>query len=225
MHFWIKAADQKAALEALLLTISPAMLEVPSHVLALIPPRPFGYGKTRETFVSRTGPVFDPIAPAESVVDLTFGLLFDGGRATRLHIQNLQDPSLPSLFSVLDEVTRNVFSYTVPEGIASEFKFMTESKLIDHLILLADNPEVSTTVRAVVRGYLKVLKETGFIDNTLGLKNRGGINSVLGMHSRYLADKIQAYLELPVKLTPQESLKVPDGAPIGMENMSCDYDF
>ncbi|MFT5771259.1 MAG: hypothetical protein ACI8YP_000279 [Algoriphagus sp.] len=225
MHFWIKAADQKAALEALLLTISPAMLEVPSHVLALIPPRPFGYGKTRETFISRTGPVFDPIAPAESVVDLTFGLLFDGGRATRLHIQNLQDPSLPSLFSVLDEVTRNVFSYTVPEGIASEFKFMTESKLIDHLILLADNPEVSTTVRAVVRGYLKVLKETGFIDNTLGLKNRGGINSVLGMHSRYLADKIQAYLELPVKLTPQESLKVPDGAPIGMENMSCDYDF
>jgi hypothetical protein len=225
MHFWIKAADQKAALEALLLTISPAMLEVPSHVLALIPPRPFGYGKTRETFVSRTGPVFDPIAPAESVVDLTFGLLFDGGRATRLHIQNLQDPSLPSLFSVLDEVTRNVFSYTVPEGIASEFKFMTESKLIDHLILLADNPEVSTTVRAVVRGYLKVLKETGFIDNTLGLKNRGGINSVLGMHSRYLADKIQAYLELPVKITPQESLKVPDGAPIGMENMSCDYDF
>ncbi len=225
MHFWIKAADQKAALEALLLTISPAMLEVPSHVLALIPPRPFGYGKTRETFVSRTGPVFDPIAPAESVVDLTFGLLFDGGRATRLHIQNLQDSSLPSLFSVLDEVTRNVFSYTVPEGIASEFKFMTESKLIDHLILLADNPEVSTTVRAVVRGYLKVLKETGFIDNTLGLKNRGGINSVLGMHSRYLADKIQAYLELPVKLTPQESLKVPDGAPIGMENMSCDYDF
>jgi hypothetical protein len=225
MHFWIKAADQKAALEALLLTISPAMLEVPSHVLALIPPRPFGYGKTRETFVSRTGPVFDPLAPAESVVDLTFGLLFDGGRATRLHIQNLQDPSLPSLFSVLDEVTRNVFSYTVPEGIASEFKFMTESKLIDHLILLADNPEVSTTVRAVVRGYLKVLKETGFIDNTLGLKNRGGINSVLGMHSRYLADKIQAYLDLPVKLTPQESLKVPDGAPIGMENMSCDYDF
>jgi hypothetical protein len=45
------------------------------------------------------------------------------------------------------------------------------------------------------------------------------------MHSRYLADKIQAFLDLPVKFTPQESLKVPDGAPIGMESMSCDLDF
>jgi hypothetical protein len=109
--------------------------------------------------------------------------------------------------------------------MAGEIKFMTESKLIDHMILLADNPEVSNSVRAITRGYLKTLKETGFVDNTVGLKSRGGNNSVLGMHSRYLADKIQAYLDLPVKLTPQESLKVPDGAPIGMEDMSCDFDF
>ncbi|MDG1277397.1 MAG: zinc-dependent metalloprotease [Algoriphagus sp.] len=224
-HKWISAADQKSALDALLLAIQPNMLEVPPHILALIPPRPFGYGKTRETFVSRTGPVFDPIAPAESVVDLTFGLLFDGGRATRLYLQNLQNPSLPSLNSVLDDVTRKIFSYAVPEGMAGEIKFMTESKLIDHMILLADNPEVSNSVRAITRGYLKTLKETGFVDNTVGLKSRGGNNSVLGMHSRYLADKIQTYLDLPVKLTPQESLKVPDGAPIGMEDMSCDFDF
>ena len=224
-HQWIGAADQKSALDALLLTIQPEMLEVPPHILALIPPRPFGYGKTRETFVARTGPVFDPVAPAESVVDLTFGLLFDGGRATRLYLQNLQNPSLPSLNSMLDEVTRNIFSYKVPEGMAGEIKFITESKMIDHMILLADNPEVSNSVRAITRGYLKTLKETGFVDNTVGLKNRGDINSVLGMHSRYLADKIQAFLDLPVKLTPQESLKVPDGAPIGMEDMSCDFDF
>lgn len=222
-HDWLDAAAQKAALDALLITVSPSQLEVPAHVLALIPPRPFGYGKTRETFVSRTGPIFDPIAPAESVVDLTFGLLFDGGRATRLHLQNLQNKSLPSLNSVLDEVNLKIFSTTLPQGLAGEIKLMTESKLVDHMIMLADSEEVSNSVRAIARGHLKSLKDGS--KGTGGLTTRGADGSLMGMHSRYLADKIQAFLDLPVKFTPQESLKVPDGAPIGMESMSCDFDF
>jgi hypothetical protein len=224
-HNWLNASDQKAALDALMFTVSPSQLEVPAHVLALIPPRPFGYGKTRETFVSRTGPMFDPIAPAESVVDLTFGLLFDGGRATRLHLQNLQNQSLPSLNSVLEEVNQKIFATTLPEGLAGEIKLMTESKLVDHMIMLADNEEVSNSVRAIARGHLKSLKDGSKSTGTGGLTTRGANSSLLGMHSRYLADKIQAFLDLPVTFTPQESLKVPDGAPIGMESMSCDFDF
>lgn len=224
-HSWLSAADQKAALDALMFAVSPDQLEVPEHILALIPPRPFGYGKTRETFVSRTGPVFDPIAPAESVVDLTFGLLFDGGRATRLHLQNLQNSSLPSLNSVLEEVNQKIFSTGMPDGLAGEIKLMTESKLVDHLIMLADNEEVSNSVRAIARGHLKSMKDGSKSTGSGGLTTRGANTSLLGMHSRYLADKIQAFLELPVKFTPQESLKVPDGAPIGMEEMSCDFDF
>jgi hypothetical protein len=224
-HNWLNAADQKSALDALMFTVSPNQLEVPAHVLALIPPRPFGYGKTRETFVSRTGPIFDPIAPAESVVDLTFGLLFDGGRATRLHLQNLQNQSLPSLNSVLEEVNQKIFSTKLPEGLAGEIKLMTESKLVDHLIMLADNVEVSNSVRAIARGHLKSLKDGSKSTGAGGLTIRGADSSLLGMHSRYLADKIQAFLDLPVKFTTQESLKVPDGAPIGMEDMSCDFDF
>jgi hypothetical protein len=225
IHNWLNAADQKSALDALMFTVSPNQLEVPAHVLALIPPRPFGYGKTRETFVSRTGPIFDPIAPAESVVDLTFGLLFDGGRATRLHLQNLQNQSLPSLNSVLEEVNQKIFSTKLPEGLAGEIKLMTESKLVDHLIMLADNVEVSNSVRAIARGHLKSLKDGSKSTGAGGLTIRGADSSLLGMHSRYLADKIQAFLDLPVKFTTQESLKVPDGAPIGMEDMSCDFDF
>jgi len=224
-HNWINAEDQKAALDALMFTVSPDQLQVPAHILALIPPRPFGYGKTRETFVSRTGPVFDPIAPAESVVDLTFGLLFNEGRATRLHLQNLQNQSLPSLNSVLEEVNQQIFSPTLPEGLAGEIKLMTESKLVDHMIMLADSEEVSNSVRAIARGHLRSLKDGSNSTGAGGLITRGTNSSLLGMHSRYLADKIQAFLDLPVKFTPQESLKVPDGAPIGMESMSCDLDF
>jgi len=225
-HSWISAADQKAAMDALMLSLRPDLLEVPANVLALIPPRPFGYGKTRETFVSRTGPIFDPIAPAESVVDLTFGFLLEGGRANRLYLQNLQDNSLPGLQTVLVEMNKKLFAGEVPEGLAGEIKLMTESKLVDHLIKLADNEEVSHSVRAIVRGQLIDLRDGSSITGLIRLVNRGGlVNQMLNIHSRYLTDKIQAYLDLPMKMTPQEALKVPDGAPIGMEDMSCDFDF
>lgn len=222
-HKWISEETQKDALDALLYTISPDQLEVPSHILALIPPRPPSFGRNRETFVSRTGPIFDPIAPAESVVDLTFSFLFEGGRMNRVYLQNLQDNSLTGLGDLMDKVTSTIFSPSLPSGLKSEIKMMTEAKLVDHLIKLAKNEEVSNSVRAMVRGQLSILKDGN--GTFSGLENRGGANNMLGMHSRYLADKIDAFLSLPVELSPQENLKVPDGSPIGMDAMSCDFSF
>lgn len=222
-HKWIPAKSQQEALDALLYTISPDQLAVPNHVLALIPPRPPGYGRNRETFVSRTGPIFDPIAPAESVVDLTFTFLLEGGRMNRVYLQNLQDNSLPGLGDMLNKVTSTIFSSSVPDGLKAEIKMMTEAKLVDHLIKLAKNEEITSTVRAQVRGQLIQLKDG---NSSLGsLESRAGMNTTLGMHSRYLTDKIDAFLTLPVELSPQESLKVPDGSPIGMDAMSCDFEY
>ena len=50
------AAEQQAALEALLRTLDPAELRLPESVLAAIPPRPSGYGPHRELFPRYTGP-------------------------------------------------------------------------------------------------------------------------------------------------------------------------
>ena len=215
-HKWIRAEDQKEALLTLMYTIGPNELEVPAHVLALIPPRPFGYGKNRETFISRTGPVFDPIAPAESIVDLTFSLIFDEGRADRLYLQKLQNNELPGLDDVLTTIEKQVFAPQHPEGLKMEIKFMTEAKLVDHLIALAKSAEASNTVRAIVRGHLSELESQLDDRSTTG---------VVGMHSDYLKDKIGAFLELPLELTTQQSIKSPDGSPIGMSEMSCDFDY
>jgi hypothetical protein len=210
---WIPAKDQNDALNALMTTISPTQLEVPPHILALIPPRPFGYNRNRETFPSRTGPTFDPIAPAETIVDATFSFLFESGRINRVYLQNLQDKSLPGYESVLNQVTSQVFSSTMPGGIKDEIKLMTEAKLADHLIALSKNPNASQTVRAITRMQLdKISKMTA-------------ANGVLMANRKYLEDKIQAFLNLPMELTPQQTLNIPDGAPIGMEEMSCDFEY
>ncbi len=55
------AAEQKAALDALLLTLAPAELRLPDAVLAAIPPRPSGYPPHRELFPRYTGAVFDAV--------------------------------------------------------------------------------------------------------------------------------------------------------------------
>ncbi|WP_332914024.1 zinc-dependent metalloprotease [Algoriphagus boritolerans] len=152
---WIPAKDQDEAINALLATISANQLEVPAHVLALIPPRPYGYGRNRETFPSRTGPTFDPIAPAENIVDATFSFLFESGRVNRVYLQNLQDPSLPGFETLLDQVTAQIFSGTMPGGLKNEIKLMTEAKLVDHLVALSKNPNASQTVRAITRMQLE----------------------------------------------------------------------
>jgi hypothetical protein len=210
---WISAKDQNDALKALLTTISPSQLEVPAHILALIPPRPYGYGRNRETFTSRTGPTFDPIAPAENVVQTTFSFLFESGRANRVYLQNLQDKSLPGFESVLNQVTAQVFSNTLPGGLKDEIKLMTEATYVDHLIELSKNSNASQTVRAITRMEL---------DKIAGMTAGSG---VLAAHRNYLEDKIEAYLELPETLSAPQVLKVPDGAPIGMEEMSCEFEF
>jgi hypothetical protein len=45
------------------------------------------------------------------------------------------------------------------------------------------------------------------------------------MHAQYLADKIQSFMTLPLEINPQNPVKVPDGSPIGMDNMTCDFEY
>ena len=211
---WISSKDQNDALNALLMTLSPSNLEVPPHILALIPPRPYGYNRNRETFPSRTGPIFDPISPAENVVDATFYFLLETGRVNRIYLQNLQDKSLPGLEQIFSKINAQVFLNSLPTGLQGEIKLMTEAKYIDYLIKLSKNANASQTVRALTRKHLSQLA-----------KSPSSTSPLLQAHREYLSQKITAYLQLPEELTAQQMLTIPDGAPIGMEEMSCDFEF
>ena len=62
---------------------------------AKIPPRPSGYGNTRELFPRYTGQMFDAITPAVVASDMTVGYLLSDTRAARLVEQHALDPALP----------------------------------------------------------------------------------------------------------------------------------
>lgn len=80
----VEADRQRAAIDALLATLDPQVLRLPPAVLALIPPRPPGHPKTRETFTGHTGINFDELAPARSAISLTLDVLMNPERAARM---------------------------------------------------------------------------------------------------------------------------------------------
>ena len=93
-------------------TISPQFLTLPEPLLELLPPRPPGLPRTRESFASQTGLTFDPVAAAESAADLTLTVLFNPQRASRLveyHARNAEEPSL-------DEVMDAALAAARPAG-------------------------------------------------------------------------------------------------------------
>jgi hypothetical protein len=67
----VPAGEQQAALDALLATLAPAELVLPMTLLERLPPRPSGYGRTRELFPRYTGLMFDAISPAVVAADHT----------------------------------------------------------------------------------------------------------------------------------------------------------
>jgi hypothetical protein len=212
----LDAAKQNKALDALIYTIQPAQLVLPEYLINRIPPRPMGYDRTRETFPSRNGLNFDPLAPAENVVDMTFSFLFDAGRANRLHQQKLFDSGLPSFAEVLTKVANTVFAQNKESNYEKEVRMMTQNKLVDNLITLSKNPQATAPVRAICRKHLKDLNS----------KPINGNESIQSADFKiYLSEKINAYLQLPEELSSPSPITIPDGAPIGSDDMSCDFDY
>ena len=95
--------QQIKALNSLLSSIEPKNLSLNESLIELIPPRAFGYPRTRETFKSRTGLTFDYLAAAETATNLTLKMLLNPERASRLLTLKARDiNSQPGLSMILD---------------------------------------------------------------------------------------------------------------------------
>ena len=94
----VPPAKQKAALEAVLDTLSVDALRIPDRVLSLIPPTAFGYGGgTAEPFDRRTDPTFDPIGAATIAADVAVSALLQPQRAARVNEHAARNAANPSL--------------------------------------------------------------------------------------------------------------------------------
>ncbi len=207
----VSPTEQRAALAAVLKTLTPEVLTLPEPLLKLFPPRPPGLRRTRESFASHTGLTFDPIAAAEGSADLTLGVLLDPARASRLVEYHARESQTPSLSEVLDAISRTVSQRPGSSaGFSSEVERAMETRAYEAMFALAMNSSASSEARAITLSH---------INNALDHFRSADLkeSSAETVHRAFLTERIHEFQRNPEKFVPAKPVDAPPGMPIGNE--------
>jgi len=205
-HWRVSADQQNRALDALVRSLSPSELALPESVLALIPPRPPGFGRGRETFPRYTGGAFDALTPAVVAASTTINSLLTPDRAARMVEQNMLDSSLPGLDDVLRRLIDGSFGASANGAYEMEVKHVVEGLLIERIKSLAANApmlQVRTASTAVLQR----------MQINLMAMNDSPQAATLALDVRRFLDRPATPVAMP------SALAAPPGAPIGDPGM------
>ena len=209
------AADQRAALMALMRTLQGAELMIPTSVSDLIPPRPPGFGRHRELFPRYTGALFDRVTPAVVVADMTVSNILEPARSARLVEQHAQDEAFPGLVEVIETMLETTFDLVSSDRYQAEIQRAVQRVVVDRLIRLGRVAPMAQ-VRAIAAYWLEDL--VGRIDGVAGLAGLGGVAG--RAHVDALRRDISRFLDRPGGIAePWEAPVVPPGSPIGDPGM------
>lgn len=196
--------QQRAALSAVLSTLSVDELRIPARILDLIPPPAFGYGgSTAEPFARRTDPTFDPIGAATIAADLAVTALLQPARAARLVQQSALDARSPGFSEVVTRLIGTTWKGRVPaDGYGRAILLEIQSLTVTRLMDLAANADASPQVRsAAAAGLREILALT-----------RGTVSA----HAAGTRDDIERFLRRPDATQKRTApLPTPAGEPIG----------
>jgi hypothetical protein len=206
----VPAAFQRGALTLVLQTVRPHFLALPEEIIKLIPPRPPGYERDRESFESHTGVTFDPIAAAESWIDHTLSLLLNLQRLSRIVEQGARGKSDLTVREVFDAVLKTAVVAKERSAYEKELGRAVEKLALHHLLRLAINPDAQQQVAAAALAKIDDVEK--------GVKTRPAADPADAAHNRYLAFQIERFRDNPKDLQFPKTPKLPAGPPIGSEH-------
>ena len=214
--------EQRRALVAVLETIKPEALILPESLLKLIPPRPVGYGRTREDFRIRTQPSFDALAPAEALADHVSNFLLNSERAARLVQFHARDTRNPGLVEVIDKILASTWKAPVATGYAGEIQHTVDMVILSDLMALASAERAPNQVRAIAELKLEQLK--GWLGTQRTLTADDNHRAFLF----YAVEQIKRFQDDPKKMNLTRPQDPPDGQPIGMDwwgraDLECEW--
>lgn len=202
------AAEQKAAIGALLATLAPSELRVPEAALKVLPPRPDGYDPTREIFPRTTGAIFDALSPAVVAATHTVGSLLQAERAARLVQQHALDPALPGLGDVIDRLVATAAELPTASPYEEQIKLAVQRVVADRLMALAASAPMGQ-VRALATERLTGLPEALSRPASSAMPQWSAHRALLELDIDRFIDR-----QLPPG-TPPSLPPIPPGAPIG----------
>jgi hypothetical protein len=200
----VPPAKQKAALDAVLSTISVDALRLPDRVLGLIPPTAFGYaGSTAEPFDRRTDPTFDPIAAATIAADIAVSALLQPQRAARVNEHAARNTGNPSFGDVVAALIAHTWAAPrAADRYGRAIQNAVESLTVTRLMDLSANAAASADVRASAsEGLRSVMRIARLTQNA---------------HTMQTRDDITRFLNRPADVYKKtDPLPTPAGEPIG----------
>ncbi|MBX2843516.1 MAG: zinc-dependent metalloprotease [Flammeovirgaceae bacterium] len=202
----IPAEDQEKALDALLKTISPEALAIPENLIKMIPPRPVGYPRSRETFKSKNGVTFDPVAVAESAAQASISLLLNPERAGRLVEYHERNKDLPGFEEVVGKLLKQTFSGDLKKN---NLQKMVAGLIVYELMGLSENKDAHYQVRAIAMNGLIRIKDFWISRNLISTNP----------FYAYITTEITRFLEDPSSIKIPQPVSPPDGSPIGMDKL------
>ncbi len=210
---FLSSDRQLKALDALLNTINVDNLKLPETLVGKIPPRAFGYPRTRETFQSKTGPAFDYLAAVETAASLPLSFLFNADRTNRLVTYKARQPiSQPGYSLVLNRIIDAVWKKPSGDRLERTLQRVVEMEMLNHLMRLSVNDRAYDEVRAKSLAGIKEVR--AYASGRTGRRTNEE-----GVYYQYVVNQIDRYLDDPSEYKSGNVIKAPDGSPIG----SCDF--
>lgn len=205
----VAADKQRTALAILLHTLSPTVLRLPDELIDSVPPRPPGFAKSRETFPSDTGVVFDPFGAAESAVALTLDVLLDPTRAARMVAAGARQAESPGFGELSESLLRATWFSRQRSGVGGEIQRLTNDIVLERLMLLSVNPEADAQVRAIAFDAISELDR--WLESRIARENVRQWRA----HYRLARHQIERVRHDPASLETLVPVVSPPGSPVG----------
>ncbi|MBS0491768.1 MAG: zinc-dependent metalloprotease [Proteobacteria bacterium] len=202
----VPAAQQRAALAALLATLDPKALDTPETLTAMLSSAQSGDPDRQyviEVFATAGGPVFDPLVAAEVAAGLTLDNLLAPDRMARLVDQHRRDPAQLGVGEMLDRLIDTAFAPAA--GRLGEISRRVQTRLVLNLANAVRDPKVSPAVGSEISARLAALPA----------RLKGGADPADRAHRQRLIALLGDPALLAELSEPKLKPQTPPGMPIG----------
>lgn len=206
----VDAVIQKEAFAALMKTLTPHYLTIPSSILKRIPPQPIGYSRDRELFKTSTAMVFDPLMAAEISANNTLKFIFNQERLIRVMLQHSQNPIE---FMSVDDLLQKVYdtNYLLSDetsGLTIEINRMVEKLVLKYYFQLVNQENGNEQLKAVALQRINKLEKLLKIILAKNFEEERA-------HIEYQLFQIDQFKKHPEKYEIPATPAMPAGSPIG----------
>ena len=208
----VPASQQRAALDALVATLDPAVLDLPNDTLDLLTPPLVsfrGAGAGAEYFPGETGAMFDLLTAADTSASQTLSALFHPQRVARLIETQRRDAEALGYGEVLAKVEATLFVGAETPRQAG-ILHREQIRYVSTLIELSASSAATPAAVAQTNAYLSSLKDR------LSKRQRRMAASDTAVRAE-LGRRIAAHLDRPspAALPSSSAVDIPPGSPIG----------